>query len=190
MEDRFRMRIKDMFSFSDGRTVLIGSLEGGENVIIRPGPCDVYLGDRKVQTIQIEPEMIPQRSNPLEFHSMRAVSTLDKISITKDLVASKICRLEGPMAVYGHRHLLGIDSPPDDYVPDDMTLGPRLPEGWDGDAWTQPGGGGHFLRAWHKPTGRYAIGTGSKYEEARQRLLEDIKSGSRRALVNVTERTG
>jgi hypothetical protein len=129
---------------------------------------------QKVQTIRIE---IPQRSNPLERHTLRPVSTLDAIALTKEIVATKSCRLEGPMAVYSHRHLLGIDSPPADCVPDDMTLGPRLPQGWDGDAWMRPGGGGYFLRAWNKATGRYAIGVGSKYEEARQNLLKDVQHG-------------
>ena len=61
------------------------------------------------------------------------------------------------MRYAGHRHLLGIDSPPREYVPDDMTLGPVLPEGWDGDAWMKPAGGGYFLRAWNKNAAPCAV---------------------------------
>ena len=91
------------------------------------------------------------------------------------------------MRYQGHRHLIGIDSPPADYVADDMTVGPVLPEGWDGDAWMNPSGGGHFLRAWNKQTGRFAIGAGTKYEDARQHLLDDVRRGSRRVVVTVAE---
>ncbi|SRR5712691_7848688 len=187
MNNTFHMQIKDLFTFADGRTVLVGSLDGGENVLIRPGPCDVYVNDRKVETIHIEPEMIPQRANPLEFHDLRAVSTLDKTGLTREMIAKEPCRLEGPMAPYGHRHLLGLDSPPENYVTDNMTLGPRLPAGWDGDAWMNPNGDGYFLRAWNKQTGAYAIGTGSRCEEARRKLLDEIKTGNKRVVVTAPE---
>ena len=42
------------------------------------------------------------------------------------------------------RHLLGIESPPADHVADPSTLGPVLPEGWDGDAWIAAKGD-HFF---------------------------------------------
>src|SRR5438876_613508 len=90
MSSTFHMHVKDLFTFVDGRTVLVGSLEGGENVLIRPGSCDVYINDRKIETIRIEPEMIPQRANPLEFHDLRAVSTLDKTSLTQELISREV----------------------------------------------------------------------------------------------------
>ena len=76
-----------------------------------------------------------------------------------------------------HRHLIGVESPPPDYVADSMTLGPVLPEGWDGDAWEKPGGGGSFLRAWNKSTERFAIGRGNTYEEARGELMREVVLG-------------
>src|SRR5206468_7899609 len=100
----------------------------------------------------------------------RAVSTRDRTGLSKEMVENKVCKLEGTMRYSGHRHLVGIDSPPSDYVPDDMTLGPRLPEEWDGDAWMKPDGTSYFLRAWNKGEARYAIASGTKYEEARTRL--------------------
>ena len=88
---------------------------------------------------------------------------------------------------YGHRHLVGIDSPPQDFVSDDMTLGPRLPEGWDGDAWTKPKGGGYFLRAWNKADARCALGVGATYEEASKQLMAEITGGGRKVEIRVTE---
>lgn len=184
---RFRLMIRDLFNLADGRRVLVGPVQGGENILIKPGPTEVIVNDRVVATVNIEPEMIPQRSNPLEYHDWRAVSTRDDPGISKELVATGACRLEGAMTVVGHRHLLGIDSPPADYVPDNMTLGPRLPAGWDGDAWTRPDGRGSFLRAWNKETGRFAIGVGAKYEEARHKLLEEVRLGNKRVVISATE---
>jgi len=184
--ERFRLRIKDIFFLEGGRTVFVGSVDGGENVNIKPGLCDLFVEGKKVATVEVYEE-IPQRMKPLERHDMRAVSTRNPIDLTREQVLATQCHLEGPMSFAGHRHLLGIDSPPADYVPDNMTLGPRLPEGWDGDAWTHPAGDGYFLRAWHKASGRYALGKGAKYEEARRILLNDIQTGHKKVVIQVTE---
>ncbi len=86
-----------------------------------------------------------------------------------------------------HRHLLGVDSPPAEYVADPMTQGPILPEGWDGDAWVDPAGPGCFLRAWSKSTGRIATGRGKTYEDARRELLNDVGRGRRSVVVTAQE---
>jgi hypothetical protein len=83
-----------------------------------------------------------------------------------------------------HRHLIGLDSPPPEYVADPMTQGPVLPEGWDGDAWVDPTGPGCYLRAWNKESGRVAYGRGGLYEEARRALLQEVARGSRRVRVS------
>jgi hypothetical protein len=49
----------------------------------------------------------------------------------------------------------------------------------------QPGGGGFFLRAWNKESGRYAIGRGTTYQGARQALLADVREGTRRVVMRV-----
>jgi hypothetical protein len=88
------------------------------------------------------------------------------------------------------RHLIGVDSPPEDHQPDNMTLGPSLPAGWDGDAWKREGTGGnsYWLRAWNKSTGQYAIVQASTYEAARQLLQERIgQGGSGKVAVTVSE---
>jgi len=60
-----------------------------------------------------------------------------------------------------------------------MTLGPRLPDGCDGDAWTSLDESRFFLRAWNKAIARYAIGIGKRYEEARANLLDELNKGGR-----------
>ena len=84
-----------------------------------------------------------------------------------------------------YRHLIGIDSPPPEYVLDPMTQGPILPEGWDGDAWCDPGGRGFYLRAWNKASGRVAYSRGRTYADARAALLREVVEGRRR--VEATE---
>lgn len=190
MPDTFRMSIQDIFFFRDGRTVLAGAIEGGENVIVLPGSATILINGEKLANIHIEPEMIASRALPMEKLALRAVSTTDPTGLTKEMIQTKNCTLEGSMRFSGHRHLVGIDSPPRDYVPDDMTLGPRLPDGWDGDAWMKPDGGGYFLRAWNKTTARCAIAVGTKYEEARKRLLDEIAHGGNKVEIRLTESTG
>lgn len=179
MAEKFHMRIEDVFSLRDGRTVLAGTIEEGEHAILIPGASDLLVDGRKLATVHIEPEMIASRPLSLKRLETRSVSTRDSISLTREQVANQVCTLEGAMRVIGHRHLLGLDSPPSDYVPDDMTLGPRLPVGWDGDAWIRPEGGSYFLRAWNKSAASYAIGCGNTYEEARRQLLEEVARGGR-----------
>ena len=58
-------------------------------------------------------------------------------------------------------------------------MGPRLPEGWDGDAWTTPDESSYFLRTWNKALAAFAIGIGDRYENARAKLLDEIKRGGR-----------
>ena len=77
------------------------------------------------------------------------------------------------------RHLIAIPSPPDDHESDNMTLGPVLPAGWEGDSWNKEdtSGNSYWLRAWNKSTGRFSIAQADKYESARQMLLDDIDGG-------------
>jgi hypothetical protein len=84
-----------------------------------------------------------------------------------------------------HRHLIGLESPPAEYVADPMTQGPILPEGWDGDAWLEPTGKGYFLRAWNTRNVRVAYGNGATYEDARRTLLVDVAQGNRTAEIPV-----
>jgi hypothetical protein len=186
-DETFIFHIDDLFRFADGRTVLTGSVEGGEQVVILPGLSRLFVDGALVDAFAIEPEMLVSRPDPIDPRSRRAVATQDAVSISISDIKDKNCWLEGPMRSQGHRDLVGIDSPPDEFIPDNMTLGPRLPEGWDGDAWTSPDESSYFLRAWNKQLARYALGRGMRYTDAREALLEDIKSGGRRVEITASE---
>ena len=86
-----------------------------------------------------------------------------------------------------HRHLIGVDSPPAEYLADPMTQGPILPEGWDGDAWINLKGDSYFLRAWNKQTNQVAYGKGKTYEDARRALLDDVARGTRKVVIQFSE---
>jgi len=92
-----------------------------------------------------------------------------------------------------HRHLIGINSPPNDHEPDNNTLGLDLPRGWDGDAWKREAAGStsYWLRAWNKGTERFAIAQAEEYEAARKLLLQDIETGgSGKAILMIAEQNG
>ena len=192
MPAKFHMRISDVFFFADGRTVFAGNIEEeerGAKLIMDPGPATILVDGNTFAMVNLEREVIPSRS-VIRKPEVRAFSTRDVTGLTREVTETKICTLEGTMRYAGHRHLLGIDSPPRDYIPDDMTLGPVIPEGWDGDAWMKPGGGGYFLRAWNKNAARYATAHGDKYEQAREKLLAEIAGGGKTVEIRATETKG
>lgn len=86
-----------------------------------------------------------------------------------------------------HRHLLGLISPPADYVPDRFATAIGLPEDWDGDVWVKSNGRAYYLRAWNVTTGRIAYGEGARFEEARRELLHQIAEGTRRVKISIQE---
>ena len=185
---KFLMRVQESFQLGDGRSVLAGDVEGGEQVLILPGQCDVLVDGRKRASITIEPEMLFTPGDVWTRPDCRAVATRDRISIDKVEIQSGRVTLEGFMSIHGHRDLIGIESPPSDFSPDPMTLGPRLPAGWDGDAWVGPGEADYFLRAWNKSTAQYAIARAPKYLDARDKLLDEIRHHPRTVTIEVTAR--
>ena len=86
-----------------------------------------------------------------------------------------------------HRHLLGLTSPPADYIPDRFATTLGLPEDWDGDAWVKSNGRAYYLRAWQFATGRVAYGQGARFEDARRNLLAEVTDGTRRVKVSIQE---
>lgn len=197
MRTPFEMLIQDVFRLRDGRVVLVGPVEGHPKYM-SSGQYEIWVEGSKRASLRFEGEMIS--SNPTD-PSKRAISTtatrcLDREDVAKGRWVLKPATgetgplpldLPGMRSVFMHRHLLGVDSPPAEYVADPMTQGPILPEGWDGDAWVDPAGHGCFLRAWNKSTGRVAIGDGPTYEEARRALLNDVARGRRRVVVTAQE---
>jgi len=193
MEPNFRFEVEDVFRFRDGRTVFVGTLDPDTKTIVGRGPFEVWVDDQKVGIVIIEGQMI--HSGPASDQRRRrnrSLSTAEPFRLTRDDLAGKRLVLQTNAALSArdlamHRHLLGIESPPPDYVPDSMTLGPALPEGWDGDSWEKVGGRGYFLRAWNKDLGRIALGQADTYEEARRRLMGEISTGTRRVAISFLE---
>jgi hypothetical protein len=84
----FRMRIRDAFSFQDGRTVLVGPVEGAEGYI--PATmCEIWVNGQKLATVRIEGEMIPCGSD----NGQRAVSTHDATGLSRELICRQECTL-------------------------------------------------------------------------------------------------
>jgi hypothetical protein len=186
MEDGCTIQVEDIFHFKDGRTVFVGEVENGPK-FIKKGRFGVWLDGEWRGSIDIEGEMLNGGSKAGRAGPLRSVSTTDKFRLDRESIANRNFVLKPTAPLDGrrslmHRHLIGLESPPPEYVADPMTLGPVLPEGWDGDAWEKVGGrGGSFLRAWNKATGRVAYATATSYEEARRLLLLEVSSGGQAA---------
>ena len=186
--------VNHLFHFQDGRTVLTGVFDRDPEKMVRLGRFGFWIDGECVGIIVIEGEAIVSgRNTEARRRRIRSLSTTEPIRFNWSDLAGKHLALKpitnsskgNPLM---HRHLLGIESPPSDYVPDSMTLGPVLPEGWDGDSWEKAGGGrGYFLRAWNKGSGRIAIGQADTYEEARRRLMGDISAGTRSVSISLQQ---
>ncbi len=163
-----RMVVDKIFKFTDGRTVFVGTARDGEQVILRSGRYRLFHRGQLVREFDGEPEMLVDRGSVWEKVSQRTISTSAAMNcdFKPEEVAIGAYSLKGPFVMASHRHLVGIESPADDFVPDNMTLGPRLPEGWDGDAWTSADETRYFLRAWNKRKASFAIGTGDRFDDA------------------------
>ena len=190
--DPYTMRIQDIFKFKDGRVVFVGEVDGDPRYI-HPGPCEIRVDGVPCGRIRVEGEMLASHGPGHPGGLMRSVSTLSTRIVDREWIALgrwELKSLSNPRGATMHRHLLGVDSPPPEYIADPMTLGPVLPEGWDGDAWVEPRGRGYFLRAWNKGTARVAYGAGRTYEESRKHLLDEVAEGSRRAEIDVCATVG
>ena len=176
--------VDDIFAFRDGRTVFTGTVEDHpEHMTL--GLFEMIIDGESSGFLTIEGEMINSGAHPGHptKNIRRSISTMDPFHLdraeieNRQLVLRRVPQIENRENKM-HRHLLGLVSPPREFVPDPMTLGPVLPEGWDGDAWT---GNGYFLRAWNKDLGRVAYSTAATYAETRRQLLAEIASGGRPA---------
>jgi hypothetical protein len=85
----FAMRIADVFHFADGRTVLVGLIDGDVK-FIRPCKCELLVDGVPTAILEIEGEMMPERSSTQGY---RSVSTRDTISLNRKAVATSDCVL-------------------------------------------------------------------------------------------------
>ena len=76
MSNFFKMIVKEIFSFQEGRTVFVGEVDIKQS-LIKPCVCDIYVEGHKRYTIHIEGEMLPNK----KYINHRAISTTDDINI-------------------------------------------------------------------------------------------------------------
>jgi hypothetical protein len=192
MTPEYQLLVQDIFRFRDGRAVFAGVVEGDPGYISR-GPFEVLIDGEVRCGFEVEAEMLSDRVTKPGEVRLRSVSSTEVKCVDREFLKDHDFVLRPadpstmPRGFVMHRHLLGVDSPPSQYVADPMTQGPILPEGWDGDAWIDPARPGYFLRAWHKQEGRVAYGRGITYEAARRALLEDVVKGVREVTISVRE---
>ena len=55
----FSLVVKQIFNFSDGRTILAGPVEG-DALLIRPGRYGLYRKNELVREVEVEGEMLPK----------------------------------------------------------------------------------------------------------------------------------
>jgi hypothetical protein len=80
----FAMKIAEVFHFADGRSVLVGPIDGDVK-FIRPCKCELLIDGVPTAIIQIEGEMMPDRSSAKGY---RSVSTRDAICLDRQVLAS------------------------------------------------------------------------------------------------------
>jgi hypothetical protein len=85
----FEMKIIELFHFADGRTVLVGPIEGNVK-FIRPCKCELLVDGVPRSVIQIEGEMITDRGLPEGY---RSISTRDAVSLDRQLLSTSECLL-------------------------------------------------------------------------------------------------
>lgn len=85
----FEMKIIELFRFVDGRTVFVGSIEGDVK-FIPPCRCELLVDGVPTAALQIEGEMIPDRTSPAGY---RSVSTRDAVCLERQLLSTSECRL-------------------------------------------------------------------------------------------------
>ncbi len=85
----FELKMVDLFRFADGRTVLVGPVEGDVK-FIRSCKCELLVDGVPKSIIHIEGEMMPDRASPEGY---RSVWTRDAVSLDRKLLSTSECRL-------------------------------------------------------------------------------------------------
>lgn len=81
--DRVELDVREVFHFSDGRTVFAGEVVGEAPSYIPPCDCELWLDGRISGRFRIEGEML---STPRPTPSMRAVSTRSRVTTFSDTI--------------------------------------------------------------------------------------------------------
>jgi hypothetical protein len=89
--EMFVMKIAEIFSLQDGRTVFVGLVEA-PSTYVGPRRCVLLLDGKVVQVLQIEGEMLPEKRSHDE---RRVVSTLDELAIPASIIRGSDAELRG-----------------------------------------------------------------------------------------------
>lgn len=92
-EPDFEMCIVEIFRFGDGRTVLVGDIQGFEGVI-RASQCQLFIDATLVEEFEIEGEMLPEKRMP---NPQRSISTTNDVKVTGKQIEGSECRLIGKL---------------------------------------------------------------------------------------------
>jgi hypothetical protein len=84
------MQVEDVFRLGDGRTVLVGSVSGCSDSLVPALRCDLIVGGRMIQTLDLEGEMLAEKRSP---SGLRSVSTFHAVELSEDVVRNADCRL-------------------------------------------------------------------------------------------------
>ncbi len=85
---KFEIVVTDIFRLRDGRTVCVGPVEGGED-LIEPQACDLLVKGVKKATIRIAEDLV-EGKHP---EGLRAVSTSDTVELDPQSLSKSECRL-------------------------------------------------------------------------------------------------
>ena len=86
----FKMKIAEVFRFRDGRTVLVGPIDG-TSAMLRACTCELLVNGVKRQEIRIEGEMMPGTAHEQGY---RSVSSKDAVQLQPSETATAVCILQ------------------------------------------------------------------------------------------------
>ena len=85
----FELRVKDVFHFSNGQTVLVGLVEKGP-AFIPSQACELLVDGEYRQRLRLEGEMMPSTQHGMGY---RSVSTTESVNLKSSEPLEHICVL-------------------------------------------------------------------------------------------------
>ena len=90
-EPDFEMMVVELFHFGDGQTIFVGDIQNHEELLERSF-CQVFIENTLIDEFEIEGEMLPEKRTPNPY---RSLSTRAKVTISREQIVGKACRLIG-----------------------------------------------------------------------------------------------
>ncbi|MEL4895120.1 hypothetical protein [Crocosphaera sp. Alani8] len=85
------MKIVDVFHFQSGYTVLVGPIEGHEE-LIRGCNVGLFVDGKSFQFLEINGELLSDAKHPEGY---RAITTKQHLDLTSNFVKQHFCQLKG-----------------------------------------------------------------------------------------------